>query len=433
MRSVRSVLLGGLAVAIVAVSACVPTPANPLTSNTPAGALDVVSRSGSSVRVQGWAMDRNTTAPVQVVVSVNDKVAVVSTADRVRDDVARRFGRARVGFDVTVRSVPVGATVCVGAVNVGRGAHSVLGCDTPRPATTTSTTSSTTTTTTTSTTTTSTSTTTTTVPPGPPTHSAAIAFVPNESVASGALDDVHFGDGTTAVNDDFNRPDGPVAAPWMDIGMPLPTVSGNELVAGSTDVSAALIGATSAPFELSAKVAALPQLDAVIVLAVFDNAVGGATARIAVDRFGTVALDLSYPGTTASTTVLRVEAGLDILGKRVAISLNGDGTYTVTVDGVEYVGDPGDVGAIQGTVEGASDLSGCVAHAYSPTTGLLESVAFVASDGSFFIAGVSGGSYRVDVDCNPDGSLWHGGTDFNSATSVTATRPPASIPPLVFD
>ena len=151
----RSVRYGGafLALALMAglLAACELAPA-PGTSNSPSGYVDVVTGGADSVRVQGWTSDWNTRNPIDVVVMINGVWAPgVFTANLPRTDVAARYGRgANFGYDVTLPA-PAGAlSVCVVALNVGRGENTVLGCNTttatsPTTPTTTTTTSTTTT------------------------------------------------------------------------------------------------------------------------------------------------------------------------------------------------------------------------------------------------------------------------------------------------
>ena len=151
----RSVRYGGafLALALMAgmLGACKFAPA-PGTSDSPSGYVDVVTGGADSVRVQGWTSDWNTRNPIDVVVMINGVWAPgVFTANLPRTDVAARYGRgANFGYDVTLPA-PAGAlSVCVVALNVGRGENTVLGCNTttatsPTTPTTTTTTSTTTT------------------------------------------------------------------------------------------------------------------------------------------------------------------------------------------------------------------------------------------------------------------------------------------------
>lgn len=147
----RSVRYGGafLALALMAgmLGACKFAPA-PGTSDSPSGYVDVVTGGADSVRVQGWTSDWNTRNPIDVVVMINGVWAPgVFTANLPRTDVAARYGRgANFGYDVTLPA-PAGAlSVCVVALNVGRGENTVLGCvnataTTPTTTTTTTTTS----------------------------------------------------------------------------------------------------------------------------------------------------------------------------------------------------------------------------------------------------------------------------------------------------
>lgn len=97
----------------------------------PFGVLDAWSKDFDSVTVEGWAIDPDTTAPIEVRVRVDGSVAATATADLVRDDVAQvypQYGN-RHGFRVTVQ-VPGGRhDVCVEALNVGPPASNAqLGC-----------------------------------------------------------------------------------------------------------------------------------------------------------------------------------------------------------------------------------------------------------------------------------------------------------------
>lgn len=101
-------------------------------TGSPVGVVDVVSRSGGSVTVVGWAIDPDTAAAIAVRVVVNGQTAATVTADGVRPDVGQAFpgyGAAH-GFGTTLNAVGPGASVCVVAVNVGGGGDSQLGCRT---------------------------------------------------------------------------------------------------------------------------------------------------------------------------------------------------------------------------------------------------------------------------------------------------------------
>ena len=148
----RKLRAGGAFVALALMAgllgACELAPA-PGTSNSPSGYVDVVTGGADSVRVQGWTSDWNTLNPIDVVVLINGVWAPGAfTANLPRTDVAARYGRgANFGYDVTLPA-PAGAlSVCVVALNVGRGQNTILGCNTTTATTpTTPTTTSTTTT-----------------------------------------------------------------------------------------------------------------------------------------------------------------------------------------------------------------------------------------------------------------------------------------------
>ena len=158
VQKMRKLRAGGafLALALMAglLGACELAPA-PGTSHSPSGYVDSATGGADSVRVQGWTSDWDTRNPIDIVVMINGVWAPgVFTANLPRTDVAARYGRgANFGYDVTLPA-PAGAlSVCVVALNVGRGDNTILGC-----ATTTATTPTTPTTTTTSTTTSTTTT-----------------------------------------------------------------------------------------------------------------------------------------------------------------------------------------------------------------------------------------------------------------------------------
>lgn len=108
-----------------------PTPEDPF------GHLDLaeVRRSSdglpTSVRLAGWALDGDTTAPLLVVVNVDGSPVDVLRADARREDLATmlpHWGSER-GFDAEIALDPDSAVVCVDALGVGPGlSASSLGC-----------------------------------------------------------------------------------------------------------------------------------------------------------------------------------------------------------------------------------------------------------------------------------------------------------------
>jgi hypothetical protein len=98
----------------------------------PYGALDVAARAGFAVRVVGWAIDPDTTAPIDVHVYVNGRFSGAYRADANRPDVGAAFpafGPIH-GYDVTVGAEPF-AVICTYAINVGPpNPATTLGCKT---------------------------------------------------------------------------------------------------------------------------------------------------------------------------------------------------------------------------------------------------------------------------------------------------------------
>ena len=144
--TLRARHIGVVAAALVVVgllSACEPAQP-PGTSHSPSGYVDGVTLTGVSatngsytVRVQGWASDWDTTAPIKVVFLAVHKDGTsrwydgTFDANKPRPDVAAAYGRgANYGFDQTLgfawESV---TTICVSALNVGPGDNTFLGCD----------------------------------------------------------------------------------------------------------------------------------------------------------------------------------------------------------------------------------------------------------------------------------------------------------------
>lgn len=112
-------------------SACLsPTQFDP-TGRAPIGNLEVVANAAGGIRVSGWALDPETSAPVEVKVGVAGVVRQV-TADLDRPDVARahRGKGPRHGFDYVFGPLEPGLRgICVWVDNtVGRGDDRLLGC-----------------------------------------------------------------------------------------------------------------------------------------------------------------------------------------------------------------------------------------------------------------------------------------------------------------
>lgn len=103
----------------------------PTTDRTPIGYVDSVSTTDRSITVTGWALDPDTTNPIQVHVYIGG-TATAFTADLPRPDLDPVFHKGSLhGFSATVPA-PLGtSTVCVYALNDWwKGANPVLACPT---------------------------------------------------------------------------------------------------------------------------------------------------------------------------------------------------------------------------------------------------------------------------------------------------------------
>ena len=96
----------------------------------PFGSADAIEAYPGGIRVRGWAIDPDTTASIQVQVSLAGDVTTVA-ADADRPDVAAAYpgSGSRHGFDVRVPVTQGGSgQVCLYAVNTGPGSNVTLGC-----------------------------------------------------------------------------------------------------------------------------------------------------------------------------------------------------------------------------------------------------------------------------------------------------------------
>jgi hypothetical protein len=100
-------------------------------SGSPFGSLDSSGRAGSTISLAGWAIDPDTTAPIQVHVYVDGTGWAILTADGSRPDVAADlpwYGPAH-GFSATLTGIGAGShTVCAYAINTAVGSNTTLGC-----------------------------------------------------------------------------------------------------------------------------------------------------------------------------------------------------------------------------------------------------------------------------------------------------------------
>lgn len=100
--------------------------------STPFGSFDGVSAGQGTVRLTGWAIDPDTTAPVKVHVYVDDVIRGEFTANTFRPDVGAAFGMGNNhGFDISLPMSGGRHRICVYAINLaGGGTNSLLGCRT---------------------------------------------------------------------------------------------------------------------------------------------------------------------------------------------------------------------------------------------------------------------------------------------------------------
>jgi hypothetical protein len=100
-------------------------------SGPPIGTIESGVGEPGVVRVSGWAIDADTAAPIDVHVYV-DGVGVGARADLRRADVGAVFPAygSNHGYSVRVAASPGPHQVCVYAINVGAGGHTLLGCPT---------------------------------------------------------------------------------------------------------------------------------------------------------------------------------------------------------------------------------------------------------------------------------------------------------------
>ncbi|MCM0640317.1 N-acetylmuramoyl-L-alanine amidase [Cellulomonas wangsupingiae] len=98
---------------------------------TPVGFLDAVGSDGSSVRVEGWALDTDdATAPVQVHVYAGSTFVGAVTADQARQDIAAAYPGAGAAHGFAA-NLPIAAgrhRICVYAINAPAGVNPGLGC-----------------------------------------------------------------------------------------------------------------------------------------------------------------------------------------------------------------------------------------------------------------------------------------------------------------
>jgi len=98
--------------------------------SNPIGSVDVVSSPApQTLRVAGWALDQDTTDPIEIGVSVDGAFVTRRIADVSRPDVAAAFGRgASHGYGLDFPATPGNRLVCIVAFNRGWGEDRLIGC-----------------------------------------------------------------------------------------------------------------------------------------------------------------------------------------------------------------------------------------------------------------------------------------------------------------
>jgi hypothetical protein len=126
-----TLLAAGLVSSALAASALTTTAADAVTSGVPFGALDSVHSGSSGVRVTGWAIDPDTSAPMPVSIMADGHIVATITAKVARADVARNYGTfgGKHGFDATYVLASGTHQVCARARNVTRSGHDSTGSD----------------------------------------------------------------------------------------------------------------------------------------------------------------------------------------------------------------------------------------------------------------------------------------------------------------
>jgi hypothetical protein len=99
-------------------------------SGEPFGVVDAVLARPRSIVAQGWAIDPDTTRPIDIAVLLDGVAVVTAGADQIRPDLVSGvpgYGASH-GFAVTVAASPGRHLVCVDGVDVVSGLHASLGC-----------------------------------------------------------------------------------------------------------------------------------------------------------------------------------------------------------------------------------------------------------------------------------------------------------------
>jgi hypothetical protein len=104
--------------------------AGAVTNHNPTGFLDSVTFANGSVRASGWALDPDTTAPIQVKLMLNGRYFTTTKANQLRKDVGLRYpGWGDYHGWWSAFPIANGSyTLCAIALNQGSGSNTPLGC-----------------------------------------------------------------------------------------------------------------------------------------------------------------------------------------------------------------------------------------------------------------------------------------------------------------
>jgi hypothetical protein len=102
-----------------------------VTNKVPVGALDTLESGMESFTLGGWALDPDTTGPIDVKVYLDGKMAQAITANTSRADVGRVYGNGDYhGFQTTLAATFGPHKVCIYAVDSWDGSSANVGCST---------------------------------------------------------------------------------------------------------------------------------------------------------------------------------------------------------------------------------------------------------------------------------------------------------------
>ncbi|WP_407341722.1 hypothetical protein [Pengzhenrongella phosphoraccumulans] len=102
----------------------------PAANATPIANLDALTTTANTITFAGWALDPDTTNPIDVHIYIDGTVRAI-TADLSRPDVAAAFGHGdRHGFSTTIATTPGNHAICVYAINTPAGDNPMLRCTT---------------------------------------------------------------------------------------------------------------------------------------------------------------------------------------------------------------------------------------------------------------------------------------------------------------